>query len=221
MHELFWDEPYKFSRAIADIHRTIPADLSFLDLTNVREGQGTNGEVANIRNVGLILASTDPVALDTNAAHAIGYESLPIWTTYHAHKLGLGEKDITKILIRGLDWNAFEKRHLEFPLLDAKLNKSFYDRVSNFANHTLLRPRPVISSAKCNGCGDCASRCPVKAIEPADGNVFRINTNKCADCGCCLKVCEPNAVSLQHLGMARILRGLMNAPLSGDVKAQQ
>jgi|SRR5579872_161245 len=40
IHQLFWDDPYKFGRAIADIHYTIPSGLSFLDLTSFREGQG-------------------------------------------------------------------------------------------------------------------------------------------------------------------------------------
>jgi len=60
--------------------------VSFLDATTVREGQG----VADvIRPVGLILGSTDAVALDTLAAHAIGYDQLTVWTTIHANAVGL------------------------------------------------------------------------------------------------------------------------------------
>lgn len=205
MHELFWDNPSSFGRAIADIHQAIPADFSILDLTSVREGEGIPGVRPDIRKVGLLLASTDPVALDSVAAYAIGYEQLPIWTTYHANRMGVGESDVTKIMHSGLQWPQIPRTKLRPPLLLPPRKKSFYEMASNLANHTLLRPRPVITHEVCTRCGECVERCPVHCIE-VHQNVFEIKLRDCADCGCCMRLCEENAITLQHVGTARLLR---------------
>jgi ferredoxin len=218
MHNLFWDNPYKFGRAIADIHRTIPADPSFLDLTSFREGE----DVAKaIRPVGLIFASTDPVALDALAAHAVGYDDLPVWTTYHGGRSGLGCNDPQRIRVCGLEWDSVKTQRLAPPLLGPPIHKSSYDRISNFANQTFLRPRPKICDEKCTGCGDCARRCPISCIRPGENGAFRINLRKCVDCGCCLKVCEVGAVDLEFVDLAGLLRTVTGrkqkrpAPLEG------
>jgi uncharacterized protein (DUF362 family)/Pyruvate/2-oxoacid:ferredoxin oxidoreductase delta subunit len=207
IHTLFPENPRKFGRAIADIHRVIPADISFLDLTSVLEGHGVR---LAVRPVHLILASTDPVALDSVAAHAIGYEELPIWTTYYGNKLGVGCDDLEEIGIRGVDWSSFEKPRLQYPRLPSSVKLPVYDRITAVVNHTILRPRPVITSGKCTGCGDCVKRCPVQCIEAAPPNIFRINLGNCADCGCCLKVCDVGAVNLEFVGVAKSIRSLVN-----------
>lgn len=207
IHILFPGDARKFGQAIADIHRVIPADLSFLDLTSVLEGHGA-GQA--IRPVGLMLASTDPVALDTVAAHTIGYQEVPIWTTYYGNELGLGCNDLEQICVRGMDWSSFEKPRLKYPFLPPVTKLSLYERISGLANHTVLWPRPVITEAKCTGCGDCAARCPVHCIKPAPNNVYSIDLHQCVDCGCCLKVCEVGATNLEFVGLAKAIRLLTN-----------
>ena len=207
IHNLFPGNLRHFGRAIADIHRVIPADLTFLDLTSVLEGHGT-GEA--VRPVGLMLASPDPVALDTVAAHAIGYQELPIWPTYYGGKLGLGFNDLQQISIRGLDWARFEKRRLKHPLISPLTKLSAYARITAVANNTVLRPRPVINATRCTGCKDCVTRCPVHCIQTGPGNVYCINLNNCVDCGCCLKVCEVGAAQLEFVSLAKVIRRLTN-----------
>lgn len=210
IHELFWDNPSDFGRAIADVYRTTPADLSILDLTDVREGQGVPGVRPEIRKVGLLLAGTDPVALDCVAAHAVGYDQLPIWTTYHAKRMRLGESAIGKIALTGLDWDEVRRGHLRYPLLVPPQRKSLYELMSSFLNHTIFRLRPVIIGENCTGCGDCAKRCPVQSIDMNQEGTFTIRLRDCADCGCCVRVCESNAIALRHVGVARRLHGWKN-----------
>jgi uncharacterized protein (DUF362 family)/NAD-dependent dihydropyrimidine dehydrogenase PreA subunit len=206
IHNLFPNDPRRFARAIADIHRTVQADLSFLDLTTVAEGAGINFVV---RPAGLMLASTDPVALDTVAAHAIGYENLPIWTTYYANKFGVGCNDIEQIRIQGLEWSTFEKPRLKHPWISST-KPSAYDLITAAVNNTVLRPRPAIIEASCTGCGDCVERCPVDCIEPVPTGTYRIDLANCVDCGCCLKTCEMDAVNLEHVGLGKAIRILAN-----------
>ena len=212
IHNVFLGDATRFGRAIADIYSVIPADFSFLDLTSVSDGE-------LVHNVGLLLASADAVALDTVAAHVIGYGDLPLWVTHYASKFGLGCDEIGQISIRGLDWREVEKPQLKRPLVSGT-KASTYDRVSAAINNTVLRPRPVIAAADCTGCGDCIRRCPVDCIEISAANTYRIDRRNCVDCGCCLKVCDADAVNLQFVGLARGIRLLANRlPEKIDPKA--
>ena len=212
IHSLF-PAPNDFARVIVDIHRVVKPTVSFLDATTVREGQG----VADvIRPVGLILGSTDAVALDTLAAHAIGYDRLTVWTTIHANAVGLGSNQMDRIAVRGLAWDSFERQQLVYPQLEEAHHESLTDRVTRRLNNTVLRPRPVIVTPQCTGCGACANRCPVNAIQRDTPETFSIDLKRCADCGCCLKVCDVGAVRSEFVGIAHALRRL-----SGRLHATQ
>jgi Pyruvate/2-oxoacid:ferredoxin oxidoreductase delta subunit len=208
IHKLFPGQPKVFSRVIADIYRTISPNLSFLDLTSAVEGAGFQTAT---RPVGLMLASTDGVALDTEAAHAIGYESLPLWIAHYGNKFGVGCNRLDRIRIRGIDWEAFKRQTLKHPWMYSGTSVSCYDRITALLNNTLLRPRPVISPAACTACGDCIVRCPVNCITPQAGDQpYRIALSRCADCGCCSKVCEAEAIELRLVGFSKMLHQVMN-----------
>lgn len=204
IHQLFPD-PSDFARVVVDVHRVVRPTVSFLDLTTVSEGQGI---ADSIRPVGLVLGSTDAVALDTLAAHAIGYEDLTVWTSIHANAVGLGSNQMDRIAVHGLSWDSFPKRHLRYPARVNSHSESLADRLTRRLNNTVLRPRPVIASQTCTGCGACATRCPVGAIRPRPQAKYSIDLGQCADCGCCLKVCDVGAVRSEFVGTGKTLRKL-------------
>ena len=211
IHDLFPGDPRSFGRTIADIYRTIPADISFLDLTTVAEAAGISLKVCP---VGLILGGTDAVALDTVAAHAIGYQDLALWASHFAAESGVGCNRMDQIVIRGVDWSSLQHRSLAHPYASPPSTLSVYDRLTAKLGHTVLRPRPVIDTARCTGCGDCAQGCPVACISPAANETYRIDLSQCVDCGCCLKTCELDAVNLQFIGLSRLVRLATNRSLT-------
>lgn len=162
-----------------------------------------------IRPVGLLLGGTDPVAIDTVALHAVGYGDLPLWTSIHGARAGLGCNHPEHIQVRGVDGHGLRRVRLRPPdLIGLEFDESILARLSRVLNNTLLRPRPVIAGERCTGCGACAARCPVEAIRPGGEGRFTINHRACADCGCCAKVCEARAIDLRFVGLARVVRSV-------------
>lgn len=195
-----------FARALVDICCVARPAVSFLDLTTVLEGHGV---APAIRPVGLLLGGTDPVAIDTVALHAVGYGDLPLWTSIHGARAGLGCNHPEHIQVRGVDGHGLRRVRLRPPdLIGLEFDESILARLSRVLNNTLLRPRPVIAGERCTGCGACAARCPVEAIRPGGEGRFTINHRACADCGCCAKVCEARAIDLRFVGLARVVRSV-------------
>lgn len=86
--------------AIVDLNRTIEINLIITDAIYSLQGSfPANGGQA--LKTDFIMASSDPVALDTVAAKIIGYQSGDINPVVLAAKAGLGEMDINKIEIDG------------------------------------------------------------------------------------------------------------------------
>ena len=202
IHQLFPD-PSDFARVVVDVYRVVRPTVSFLDLTSVIEGQGVADAV---RPVGLILGGTDAVALDTLAAHVVGYDDLTIWTSIHGRAVGLGSNRLDRIIVRGEDWSSLPKTRLLHPAPELHQSESLTSRLTRRINNTILRRRPVISIKTCTGYGACANRCPVGAIQAGADGKFSIDLSSCADCGCCLRVCDVGAVRSEFIGIGRVIR---------------
>ncbi len=54
-----------------------------------------------------------------------------------------------------------------------------------------------IDQEKCIGCGVCAEKCPVDAIDPG---AFKVNTDACVLCFGCINNCKSKAVNMEYSG---------------------
>ena len=89
-----------FSKILVDIYQEAKPSLTLIDGILAMEGDGpaTGGK---LRNLNLLLAGSDCVALDSVMALIMGIKPLDVLSTKEAATRGLGEADINSIIILG------------------------------------------------------------------------------------------------------------------------
>lgn len=186
-----------FSKIVAEIFSAVRPQINIMDAVEIMEGNGPSGGA--VKPLGLILASTDAVALDTIAAHLMGFEDGEIFTTEFVYEMGLGEKNIEKILIKGAGITNFTGKEFALPT-NRYLNYVPSSLVRVLGKFIWVRPRP--DEEKCQRCGACIAICPTSAMTSDEGFPV-IDYTKCISCFCCDEACPHNAIDQQASWLAR------------------
>jgi ferredoxin len=143
------------------------------------------------RHVGLLLASSDPVALDATAARLAGVPPERVEHLRLAAARSLGTIAAEAIRVDGpLD-----------PVDGFKLPSNFRAGVltwlsSRIVFNALHRSRLRVNVRKCRRCGACAAACPAGAMAQRDG-AYVIDAKRCQHCFCCAELCPEGAVEVQ------------------------
>ncbi len=197
--------PGDFCRVLVDIYEQARPSLAIMDAVWAMEGAGPAS--GRRRDVGLILSSYDPVALDAVAGKIIGYEPDEIMTTSIAAARGLGEKDLENIEI------------LDTPLAEAlipdywKVRRGFnilsglprFMRPSiRYLIEKTIKIYPEVVREECVKCGVCKNNCPSDALGFVDGYP-KIDFNRCLKCYCCHELCPEHAFTIKRSLLARLL----------------
>jgi len=187
---------YDFSTLLADIATFIRPRLHIMDAIEAMEGNGPQSGTP--RKLGVLLASTDPVALDTVACMLIGLDPSYVPTIAAAQKNGLGCSTIEKITLVGDDITpricpTFDV--VRMPPVSLPQNTLLG------AIKRLFLPRPVIKKGSCTRCGRCVSMCPLSppAIEQQSKKTAPVyNYSTCIRCYCCQEVCPSKAIVIKN-----------------------
>jgi len=193
--------PGRFSNVFVHLYGVIKPQLHIMDAITGMAGNGP--ATGDLRNVGLILASEDGVALDAVASSMVGFKPGEVDAVRLANAMGLGAGKLDQIRIAG-DFSTIPRIH-DFPLPSNHLSRLVPDFLVRWAGR-FLWVRPQVKKEKCVSCEVCARNCPVNAIRMEDGFPV-MDYNTCINCLCCNESCPESAIYQQLSWLARRFGG--------------
>ena len=204
-HARLADERH-FADMLVDLAELIKPRLHIMDGILGMEGNGPrNGQM---RQVGVILLSTNPHALDYCVARIMNLDPRLVPTLISAQVHGLLDPTQINILGEPLEDCVIEDYDVNRSKMSTTGNQRFYMPILNH----WVTPKPVLDHARCTRCGRCVSICPVipKAIGFLNGRVQapQYNYDRCIRCYCCQEMCPDEAISIKTHPIGRLLNVL-------------
>ena len=205
-HFRFQDE-YAFGRMLVDLNECMKPRLQVMDAVMAMEGDGP--QAGSPRKVGVILAGSDPAAVDTVLARLIGMDPLEIGSIRSAAARGL--IDPTAVRTVGDDPADLAVPDFKKPSTYTGGGAGPWRRVVLAITQRFGKtyaPRPGVVGEACIGCGKCERICPVHAVTVTEGRAT-IDLSRCIRCYCCHEICTERAIALSRGLAGRLLARLL------------
>ena len=197
----------RFAAMLSDLHGCIPVRMHIMDGITAMEGNGpSNGDPVNM---GILMFSEDPVAIDSVFCHLVDLDTGKVPTVFLCEKYGLGNGDPENIeIITPEGVKTMEEAVHLYGNRDFDVYRGGNSLFMGTALEILTRPfsmKPAVSKDKCVSCGLCEKNCPVngKAVHMKEdrkrGKKYpKYEYNKCIKCFCCQELCPAGAISLKR-----------------------
>jgi len=190
-----------FARMLVDLNLMLRPRLYVMDGIMAMEGNGPRG--GSPRPMGVLLFSTDAVALDATVCRLVNLYPEDIPTLKHGQAMGLGTYMTENIDIVG---DAMAE------LIQPSFKISSPSKAMKLPTPWLrnqIAARPVITADKCIKCGICVEMCPVKPAvvnwpDEERSNVPVYDYSRCIRCYCCQEMCPEGAISLHTPWLGRL-----------------
>ncbi|MBN1254609.1 MAG: DUF362 domain-containing protein [Deltaproteobacteria bacterium] len=179
----------RFHEMLVDVFQIRVPDLFIVDAIVGMEGNGPASP--DLREIGLILASDNAVALDAVIATMMGCEPGRLRFLRKAKEKGLGDYDLSTIELIG---ELKRIPDFKLPPLGGEANLRNQELQEAFHSRTIVRPHP--NPDLCTGCGTCVAQCPVSALSMTD-DLPQVDASTCIACFCCQEICPEKAITLQ------------------------
>jgi len=196
-----------FSNMLVDIFAAVRPQITIMDGIIAMEGQGPAS--GSLREMGLILASRDAVALDTVVARIMGLSLADVGAIKWAVERGLGVGDLNDIEIIGEPLKDVIAPGFKLP---AGVTSSLTSRAPEAITRHMMNqyaPRPRILKQHCTACMECVKVCPVEALTESGGKP-KIDYNKCIGCMCCHEACRYRAIESRRTMAGNIMHGFIS-----------
>jgi len=197
----------KFSEMLVDIHNLVKPRLHVMDAIIAMEGNGPGSGTPT--EMGLIIVSADPVAIDTVFARLVDLDPVLVPTNTLGMVAGIGTCKESEIALKLVDNGVL--RDISFDEMFARFGKKDFDvsrEKDRFNVLSLLSRftgrftrRPYIDAEKCVKCGLCVNHCPVKGravtFKKGKDNIPVYDYKKCIRCFCCQEICPQHAIKVK------------------------
>lgn len=187
----------RFAGMLLDLAQYLAPRLTIMDAVVAMEGDGPGS--GDPREVGLLLGSENPLALDVVAGEIMGIDRTVNPIIMEAERRGSLPNRIEDIEVVG-------ENLADVVVPDFKLSRvsagslglqpmPWYQRLLEpvFKNAFTVRPRVIWD--RCIACGTCIEGCPVEAVSFVNERA-KIDDDTCIRCYCCHELCPEEAIGL-------------------------
>ena len=202
-----------FAQMLLDLAECLAPRLTIMDAVIGMEGDGPgNGDP---RKVGLLLGSTDPLALDVVMGEIIGLERPANPLLVEAEKQGRGPTRLDEVELIGLDPGELRVPGFRLPSTHSPMaglaSASWWQNLLYPLFTDALTLQPVVNGADCIACQDCVNICPEGVISTVEDSSGRpqawIDDQGCIRCYCCHETCPEDAIELKKSLLYRVVMG--------------
>jgi uncharacterized protein (DUF362 family)/Pyruvate/2-oxoacid:ferredoxin oxidoreductase delta subunit len=181
--------PACFHEVIVDVFKLRIPDFIIMDAITGMEGNGPASP--DLRDVGLIIASDNAVALDATVSRIMGLDPGKLPFLVKAKNDGLGSFDSKEIQIEG---TMPVIRDYKLPPLGGEAiinNEGIQEMICSICAVT-----PTADLELCTSCGACIAHCPVSALS-MENDLPVPDMKLCVTCFCCQEICPEKAMVLR------------------------
>jgi uncharacterized protein (DUF362 family)/ferredoxin len=199
-------DPKRFAGMLLDLAQYVSPQLSIMDAVVAMEGNGPG--TGDPRQVGLLIGSTSPLALDVVAGEIMGIDRKQNSIIMEAEQRDLKPNRLEEIEVIGAELAEVKVPDFKRPLVGP----------GNFGldpmpwHQQLLQPylksaytvRPKVIWDRCIACGTCIEGCPMAAVSFVNDKAF-VDDDKCIRCYCCHELCPEEAIGLHRSWLYQLL----------------
>ncbi len=182
--------PDRFHDLVVAVFRLRIPDLFIMDAVVGMEGNGPASP--DLRDIGLVLAADNAVAMDAVVATMMGLDPGRLGFLATAAAAGLGSCHMADIQIDG---RLEQLTDFKVPPLGGEAIQDNAVIQEMLATKTLLTPRP--DPEACTACGACVEQCPAEALTMPD-DLPVVDMDRCVTCFCCQEICPEKAMALHE-----------------------
>lgn len=181
--------PERFHDVIVDVFRLRIPDLFIMDAVIGMEGNGPASP--DLREIGVILAADNGVAMDGVVARMMGLDPAVLRFLQKARAIGLGDFDSDKV---ELDGDMLVLPDFNLPPISGEAiasNTAVRDMM-----HAKMQLLPKADPLLCTACEACIEQCPASALYMTE-DIPEVDSDTCITCFCCQEICPEKAMTLQ------------------------
>ena len=193
---------HSFAQMLVDLYGIIRPRLNVVDAIVGMEGDGPGG--GEPREIGLIFAGTDGIAVDATICDVVGLPPRDLLTNRIASDLGLGVCQPKDIEIVGAEIDEVKVRGFLFPR-SMEPQWGLPQPLRGLLRNAMTA-KPRIRENICKLCEICVDGCPSKAMT-VEGGKIDINYSKCIRCFCCSEFCSEKAIDTKQGWLLRLFGG--------------